>query len=99
MQRSALVRTGRCAMTRNSKSVEVTSSIARSNAVRSAVQTALRLGTGVVTAGLALGMGQIASAEPFPPVFPLSRLLPANGGDGTQGYVLAGIGVYDRSGR
>ena len=38
-------------------------------------------------------------ATPFPPEFNLSDLLPASGGDGSQGFVLNGIAAGDLSGR
>jgi hypothetical protein len=38
------------------------------------------------------------STQGFPAVLPLARLYPAAGGDGTQGFVLAGIDAYDDSG-
>ncbi len=41
-------------------------------------------------------MGQ--SAELFPAQFQLSSLLPANGGDGSTGFVLNGIDLSDLSG-
>jgi hypothetical protein len=37
-------------------------------------------------------------AKGFPPVFELASLLAENGGDGTTGFVLNGIGAYDVSG-
>jgi hypothetical protein len=39
-----------------------------------------------------------AWAGPFPPELELSSLLPANGGDGSAGFVLNGIDAYDLSG-
>ncbi|MFT5423527.1 MAG: hypothetical protein ACI89L_001307 [Phycisphaerales bacterium] len=38
------------------------------------------------------------STEPFPAQFELSGLLPANGGDGTNGFVINGIDRYDQTG-
>ena len=46
-------------------------------------------------AGTALGQ----STASFPAQFQLSSLLPANGGDGSTGFVLNGIDTGDRSGR
>jgi hypothetical protein len=47
--------------------------------------------------GFAGGVGQayvvFGRAQPFPPTFPLSNLLPDNGGDGTRGFVLDGTGT------
>ncbi|MFT5424489.1 MAG: hypothetical protein ACI89L_002284, partial [Phycisphaerales bacterium] len=39
------------------------------------------------------------STEPFPAQFQLSSLLPANGGNGSNGFVLNGIDASDFSGR
>jgi hypothetical protein len=39
------------------------------------------------------------STEGFPAVFPLESLLPDGGGDGSRGFVLAGIDEYDLSGQ
>ena len=44
-------------------------------------------------------MSTSTAAAPFPPVFPLSNLSPAGGGDGSQGFVLTGVGQNDNSGR
>jgi glycosylphosphatidylinositol phospholipase D len=38
-------------------------------------------------------------AQGFPAAFELSLLLPANGGDGTRGFVMTGIDTYDFAGR
>jgi hypothetical protein len=38
------------------------------------------------------------STAGFPPVIPLASLFPAGGGDGTRGFVLTGIDMYDFSG-
>lgn len=38
------------------------------------------------------------SSDPFPAQFNLSALLPANGGDGSDGFVINGIDANDRSG-
>jgi hypothetical protein len=40
-----------------------------------------------------------ADGSAFPAEFNLSSLLPANGGDGSRGFILNGIDVGDRSGR
>jgi hypothetical protein len=64
--------------------------------LRGAVRRALRLSTGVIAAGLALGVGPTASAAPFPAVFPLGSLA---GGDGSTGFALNGIHASDESGR
>ena len=62
-----------------------------SGAVRHALRRPrLRL-AGLLAVGLAFGPIQIASAEPFPAVFPLASLLPGAGGDGSAGFVLNGI--------
>jgi hypothetical protein len=39
------------------------------------------------------------NAQPFPAAFELSSLLPGHGGDGSAGFVLAGIDAYDFAGR
>jgi len=39
-----------------------------------------------------------AQSGNFPPVIPLATLLPGAGGDGSQGFVLAGIDTYDYTG-
>ena len=39
------------------------------------------------------------SAQRFPALFPLARLYPDGGGDGTRGFVLPGVDEFDRSGR
>ena len=44
------------------------------------------------------GLATAAPAQPFPAEFNLSSLLPANGGDGSQGVVINGIDNYDFSG-
>ena len=38
------------------------------------------------------------STQAFPPVFPLASLYPAGGGDGSRGFVLAGVSTFDSSG-
>jgi hypothetical protein len=71
-----------------------------------AVQRAL-YGAGIRGAAVALltaGVAGPAAANPksqteeFPAAFELSSLLPVNGGDGTNGFVLNGIDLDDRSG-
>jgi glycosylphosphatidylinositol phospholipase D len=37
-------------------------------------------------------------AEDFPPLFPLARLLPSSGGDGSEGFVLTGVLAQDEAG-
>jgi hypothetical protein len=44
-------------------------------------------------------IGDQPSVDPFPAVFELSSLLPANGGTGAAGFVLEGIDAGDGSGR
>ena len=66
------------------------------------VRRALRSGCmplrgALITAGL-ICVVPLANAAPFPPVFPLANLLPANGGDGTRGFVLTGVQRQDNSG-
>src|SRR5262245_19808743 len=39
-----------------------------------------------------------AAAGSFPPVFPLRSLLPSAGGDGSTGFVIAGVAPNDFSG-
>jgi hypothetical protein len=58
------------------------------DALHRAVRRTLR-STGIVMAGL--GAASIASAAPFPAVFPLASLLPGLGGDGSAGFVLNGV--------
>jgi glycosylphosphatidylinositol phospholipase D len=69
--------------------------VRRRNPLRGAVRRSLRLSSGAIAAGLTLGVTPIASAAPFPAVFELSSLLPANGGDGSAGFVLDGDAVRD----
>ena len=78
---------------------------ARRNILAAAMRCALaeprpgpRLPARLLALGLAAhGVGAWA-AGPFPPEFELSSLLPANGGDGSAGFVLHGIDTDDRSG-
>ncbi len=51
-----------------------------------------------VLAGTAIGVGQ-CGAQVFPPVFELSSLHPANGGDGADGFVINGVAALDICGR
>jgi hypothetical protein len=52
-----------------------------------------------VLAGTALSNSvQAQSTEPFPAAFELSSLLPENGGDGSDGFVLKGIGFDNNTG-
>jgi hypothetical protein len=66
--------------------------------IRSAVQRALHSRGRAVAFGCALGAAQAVSAAVFPPVLPLSSLLPGGGGDGSSGFVLNGIDAFDQSG-
>jgi glycosylphosphatidylinositol phospholipase D len=89
-------------MTHHVESSRSTRSITRSDALRSALRQALYptrrwLRAGVLAVGFA-GAVPLADAAPFPALFPLSNLLPSSGGDGSQGFVLAGIGAGDPSG-
>ena len=56
-----------------------------------------RLHAVIATAGLASVM-PLALGAAFAPVFPLGSLYPAGGGDGSRGFVLAGIDLLDNSG-
>jgi hypothetical protein len=74
----------------------------RTDSLQNAVRRALLpprswIRAGVVAAGLA-GAIPLAEAAPFPAVFPLSRLLPAQGGDGSAGFVLNGVDHADFAG-
>src|SRR5262245_43052818 len=90
-------------MTHQRESSELTNeSNARSNGLRCSVRRALcsprsGLCAAVVVVGFA-GAIPLASAAAFPPIFPLGNLFPARGGDGTQGFVLTGVGTSDYSG-
>jgi hypothetical protein len=66
--------------------------------LRGAVRRALRLSTGVIAAGLAIGAVATAPRAPFPAVFPLASLLPGAGGDGSAGFVLNGNDAFGLSG-
>jgi len=66
-------------------------------AVHRALLRRIWLGAGVIVTGLA-GVIPLAGAEPFPAVFPLARLFPSAGGDGSEGFVLSGASLYDASG-
>jgi hypothetical protein len=63
-----------------------------------AVRRALGSGARLVACGLAFGSAATAQAAAFPAVFPLARLLPNGGGDGSAGFVLRGINSFDQSG-
>ena len=65
--------------------------------LRDAIRRVLHVSAGVL-AGAALGFAPYVRAALFPAKFELSSLLPANGGDGSAGFVLAGIDNYDISG-
>jgi len=53
-----------------------------------------RLHAVVAATGIA-SVAPLAFGAAFPPVFPLAKLYPTNGGDGTQGFVLTGINSGD----
>jgi hypothetical protein len=57
----------------------------------------LRISAGLLALGLATHAAS-AWAAPFPAEIEMSSLLPANGGDGRAGFVLAGISADDYSG-
>ena len=66
--------------------------------VRRAVRSGcMPLRGALITAGL-MGVVPLANAARFPPVFPLARLFPAGGGDGTRGFVLTGVERGDSTG-
>jgi hypothetical protein len=66
--------------------------------VRRAVRSGCRpLRGALITVGL-IGIVPLADAAPFPPIFPISSLYPAGGGDGSAGFVLAGIDDGDETG-
>jgi FG-GAP repeat len=67
-------------------------------AVRDVLSPRRLRAAGALASGLAVGCAGVAVANPFPPVFPLAKLLPAHGGDGRAGFVLTGIDADDRSG-
>src|SRR5262245_65949263 len=82
-------------MKHGKESILLADSAASGRALRSAVRGALnpsrrwlRAGAIAVVLGAAI---QLAEGAPFPPVFPVGSLLPAYGGDGSEGIVLAGI--------
>src|SRR5262245_21068829 len=96
MQRQGLDRRGAVIMYKTGKAfTSARVQTACTDPLRGAVRRALRLSTGVIAAGLALGVAPIDSAEPFPAVFPFATLPP---GDGSGGFVLIGIDSYDESG-
>jgi hypothetical protein len=63
-----------------------------------AVRRALVLGSGLLACGVTIGLTNVASAAAFPAVFPLVRLTPPGGGNGSEGFVLQGIKAFDGSG-
>src|SRR5262245_54715520 len=63
-----------------------------------AVRDAIQRRAPMIASGLALGIASIAGADPFPPFFQLSNLLPALGGDGTAGFVALGSGFESLAG-
>ncbi len=71
------------------------------SALRSSVRRAFSqhggLRVAVLVAGFA-GVMPLAQSAPFPAVFPLGRLFPAGGGDGSEGFALIGIDTYDGAG-
>src|SRR5262245_23285613 len=76
--------------------------VAPSSVLRDCVRRALcfrrsRLHAAVAAAGIA-SVSPLALGAAFPPVFPLESLLPSSGGDGSRGFVLAGIDAGDDSG-
>ncbi len=82
-------------MTHGCKSERTIEQIARNTALRACIRGALhsphvRLRAAVVAAGFA-GVIPLAQSAPFPPMFRLSNLFPAGGGDGSEGFVLTGI--------
>jgi hypothetical protein len=90
-------------MTRQSETIQFTRCSTPNSALRDGVRHVLYprrcwLGVGVLAAGFA-GAMPLAGAAPFPPVFPLASLYPGGGGNGSQGFVLAGIDPFDNSGR
>src|SRR6187455_3149620 len=84
-------------MSCTNESVVIPRSREQDNALPGAVRSALHpvrrrwISAGVIGAGLN-GVISVAQSAPFPAEFPLAQLLPANGGDGTNGFVLKGIG-------
>ena len=66
--------------------------------LRRAVSSGCRPLRGALIAAGLIGVAPLVDAAPFPPIFPLSSLYPAGGGDGSAGFVLAGIDRYDNAG-
>ena len=66
--------------------------------LRAAVRHALRLSPAVIAAAWIVNAVATASRVPFTAVFPLGSLYPAQGGDGSDGFVLTGIRAFDNSG-
>jgi hypothetical protein len=56
------------------------------------------LGAGILVFSLAASLEDARAAGPFPPVFELSSLHAALGGDGSEGFVVTGVDAYDFSG-
>ena len=70
-----------------------------SHAVRRLRHSGVIRNCGIVLLALGLaGLAPQAVAQPFPAAFELRSLLPAAGGDGSEGFVLKGVGVGDGSG-
>jgi hypothetical protein len=66
--------------------------------LRAAERRALSLSACVLAAGVTLSAFADAPDAAFPAIFPVARLLPANGGDGTAGFVLNGDDVSGHAG-
>ena len=90
-------------MTNKSESLDfLVNPISSTRALRDCVRRALclrhaRWHAVVVAAGIA-SVTPLALGAAFPPVFPLASLYPAAGGDGSRGFVLAGVRKSDYSG-
>jgi glycosylphosphatidylinositol phospholipase D len=67
-------------------------------AVRDALSPRPACTISALAIGVALGYADVVVANPFPPVFPLAKLLPGHGGDGRAGFLLTGIDAGDRAG-
>jgi hypothetical protein len=69
-----------------------------SRSISRAVRMALRSRTAAIVAGaLALPAAGAAHSAAYPAEFELSSLLPVNGGDGSEGFVLVGAATNDRT--
>src|SRR5215510_2360675 len=68
-----------------------------SGTLRRAVRRQILVSAGVIATGLVGAPAAIGA--PFPPVLPLGSLFPAGGGDGSRGFVLAGVRPNDQAGR